>query len=352
MPATLKLWSKSFVEQLTPKASQTNKKSEETNPWDSPNLSNLSNVSPPSPASTHEPITPGATEPLTPSVGGYHHALLGKSPGLGGAQVTASPASPGGAQALPPSLSLQPPSFHAPPAFNMSLPPTKKSQNSTTKPTAESRPPLFRQTTAVPVKDNNSQATAVGPSKGQIHVKLIAARNLNVRSLTARPYVVVVFENNEFVSRDPTGDDAKELKGVATNLSRTSSSNAISALGKAQAQDAARRNASPAPSGASVSSHRSSGSSGSSNGLQLGARMSSTNPVWKHEVSLCASHCHSYRVPRADIDFLALISDVTSEESTIAFNVYDRSEECQTYLGTVQYKPVLIHDHTVDQWFR
>ncbi|KZV64842.1 Pkinase-domain-containing protein [Peniophora sp. CONT] len=202
----------------------------------------------------------------------------------------------------------------------MSLPPTKKSQNLTT----ESRPPLSRQTTAVPVKEKDSQATAAGSSRGQIHVKLIAARGLNVRSLTARPYVVVVFENNEFVSRDPTGDDAKELKGVATNLSRTSSSIAVNALGKAQAQDAARRNASPAPS------HRSSGSSGSSNGLQLGARMSSTNPVWKHEVSF----------------------DVTSEESTIAFNVYDRSDECQTYLGTVQYKPVLIHDHTVDQWFR
>jgi hypothetical protein len=43
---------------------------------------------------------------------------------------------------------------------------------------------------------------------------------------------------------------------------------------------------------------------------------------------------------------------VTSEESTIAFNVYDRSQEEQPYLGTVQYKPILVHDHTVDQWFK
>ena len=61
-----------------------------------------------------------------------------------------------------------------------------------------------------------------GPSRGQIHVKLISARGLNVRSVKARPYVVVQFEQNEFVSRDPTEETDKEIKGVATNLSRNS----------------------------------------------------------------------------------------------------------------------------------
>ena len=47
-----------------------------------------------------------------------------------------------------------------------------------------------------------------------------------------------------------------------------------------------------------------------------------------------------------------LCSDVTSEESAITFNVYDRAVEDLGFLGTVQIKPVLIHDHTVDQWYK
>jgi len=54
--------------------------------------------------------------------------------------------------------------------------------------------------------------------------------------------------------------------------------------------------------------------------------------------------------------FLSLIiisfSDVTSEDSLITFNVYDRSVEDPGFLGTVQIKPVLAHDHTVDEWYK
>lgn len=45
-------------------------------------------------------------------------------------------------------------------------------------------------------------------------------------------------------------------------------------------------------------------------------------------------------------------SDVTSSSSLIAFNVYDRSSPDHGFLGTVQVKPVLIHDHTVDGWYK
>ena len=49
--------------------------------------------------------------------------------------------------------------------------------------------------------------------------------------MQARPYVIVQFEQNEFVSRDPTEETDKEVKGVATStLSRTSSSAALSSL--------------------------------------------------------------------------------------------------------------------------
>ena len=45
-------------------------------------------------------------------------------------------------------------------------------------------------------------------------------------------------------------------------------------------------------------------------------------------------------------------SDVTSEEAIITLNCYDRAVPDQGFLGTVQIKPVLIHDHTVDQWYK
>lgn len=140
--------------------------------------------------------------------------------------------------------------------------------------------------------------SASSSSKGQIHVKLISARGLNTSSINSRPYVVVVFEDNEFVSRDPTDQGDKEVRGVATNLSRTSSSVAISALGAAgskaaaAAQEAASRTRRPSPVSTS-SSHSAksslsvSGVSGSrtpSNGLLR--HRSAHSPVWKHEVSL------------------------------------------------------------------
>ncbi|KAA1466307.1 kinase-like protein [Dentipellis sp. KUC8613] len=178
-----------------------------------------------------------------------------------------------------------------------------------------------------------------GTSKGQIHVKLISARGLNVRSIHSRPYVVVVFEQNEFVSRDPTDETDKEVKGIATNLSRTSSSVAINALGaigsKAAALDAAIRGKS-ASSNSSTSSNSAKSSlsvpkqSGSQTPNGILGRKSAHNPVWKHEVSF----------------------DVTSEDSTIAFNVYDRADNEHGFLGHVQLKPVLVHDHTVDQWYK
>ncbi|KIM90639.1 hypothetical protein PILCRDRAFT_29795, partial [Piloderma croceum F 1598] len=171
-----------------------------------------------------------------------------------------------------------------------------------------------------------STSTA-GPSKGQIHVKLIQARGLNVRSINARPYVVVQFEQNEFVSREPTDETDKEVKGTPTNLSRNGSSSALSALsaiGSRAMPDASKfvRSGGSSPSSSGVSSLAALNN--------LFGRLSAHNPVWKHEVSF----------------------DVTSHESLITFNVYDRNVEDHGFLGTVQIKPALIHDHTVDQWHK
>ncbi|KJA24514.1 hypothetical protein HYPSUDRAFT_122251, partial [Hypholoma sublateritium FD-334 SS-4] len=173
-------------------------------------------------------------------------------------------------------------------------------------------------------------------SKGQLHLKLIQARALNVRSIHAKPYAVVQFEHNEFVSRDPIAESGKEVKGTPTNLSRQASSNAISALGAIGSKAAARRKnskgsteSSPSSSLISAASKALLPASNSANGL-LGGRLSAHNPVWKHEVTF----------------------DVTSEHSLITLNVYDRAVSDQGFLGTVQIKPLLIHDHTVDQWYK
>ncbi|KAF9563708.1 Pkinase-domain-containing protein [Agrocybe pediades] len=177
---------------------------------------------------------------------------------------------------------------------------------------------------------SSSPPPPVATSRGQIHVKLIQARGLNIRSSNARPYVVVQFEQNEFVSRDPIPESDKEVKGTPVNLSRQSSSNAINALG-AIAKRKNSKETSPSSSllaSALARQPPSAQTSGIANGLF--GRLSPHNPVWKHEVSF----------------------DVTSEEASIICNVYDRAVSDQGFLGTVQIKPVLIHDHTVDQWYK
>ncbi|KAG5220793.1 Serine/threonine-protein kinase [Salix suchowensis] len=170
---------------------------------------------------------------------------------------------------------------------------------------------------------SSSGAPQSGSSRGQIHVKLIQARGLNVQSLNARPYVVVQFENNEFVSRDPTEESEKEAKGTATALSRNGSSSALSALGaigSRAAIDVTKRRKSSTNSSpvSSVSSGKSNGTSSNTTNTAavpnhangLFARLSAHNPVWKHEVSL------------------------------------------RRFPGAVQVKPILKHDHTVDEWYK
>lgn len=46
-------------------------------------------------------------------------------------------------------------------------------------------------------------------------------------------------------------------------------------------------------------------------------------------------------------------SDVTSDQSMIILNIYDRRHDPEhCFLGTLQIKPVLLHDHTVDNWYK
>ena len=338
----LKFWPSTPAD-LTPRADPNGR--ERPNPFDQlPSASSPSAASTPPLLSSSTPTT--TLGPLTPTgaLPSYHHQLLGTPHHLLSPSISAAngsdpvphsnpqmPLTPGGASSFAaPTTSL---SLHAP-EFNMQQPPPPKRTQTATKqaqqtplpnPSSSTKPdhklPLSKlQPSGIAksasssssssangspssVSSHHSTANGVpgGPSRGQIHVKLIQARGLNVRSSKARPYVVVQFEQNEFVSRDPTDETDKEVKGVATNLSRNSSSTALSTLpsssnalsalgvinekmnarvsGRSSTSTSAKTSRDHTPS-SSVSSNKSGVSS------LFGTRIQAHNPVWKHEVSL------------------------------------------------------------------
>lgn len=303
--------------------------------------------------SSHSPRSSSnglATPTLTSPAFSIHHHLLGTgSPSLTTANADLTPPGPitplsGAFAARIPTTQI---SLHAP---DFSMRNTKKSPNLSDSMENKSNTPSSSspstRTSSIASTSTAPPHSTGGTSKGQIHVKLISARGLNVTSVRSRPYVVVQFEQNEFVSRDPTDEMDKEVKGTATALSRASSSIALSALSSIGVP---RPPGKPSPGNSppsSLSCNQPSPTNQPSTTQGLFGRLSAHNPVWKHEVSLSVSHHQLIK-----FRFLILSSDVTSEESLVSFNLYDRVAD-HLFLGTVQIKPVLIHDHTVDQWYK
>ncbi|KAG8722808.1 hypothetical protein FRC08_007756 [Ceratobasidium sp. 394] len=210
-------------------------------------------------------------------------------------------------------LSLNPPQF----ALKMAAPPLRRNHSHTPS-----------------VREKDAQAGG-NPSRGQLHVKLIAARGLHVSSPRARPYVVVQFEQSEFVSRDPIAESDAPLRGAPAALSRVNSALNVTATAAAGATSGISRVLAATP-GSSVSSGSSASGPANGNGLltpnpgRLGSTVSAHNPVWKHEVAF----------------------DVTQDNTPITFSVYDREDDNEAFLGMLEMKPVLKHDHTVDQWMK
>ena len=281
------------ADQLTPRPGANGQ--ERANPFDAPGLTPTSTVA--------ASVSAG---PVSPARSGFHqhHLLLSTRPAdltptAGISPPVLSHATSHFAAAIP-SSSL---TLHAPP-FNIMQPPSPIRPRSPLTSTSSSSPHSSRSSASTPptsVSSHSSHPPAQSAvSRGQIHVKLLQGRGLNVRSVKSRPYIVVEFEQNEFISRDPIAESEKEVRGVATTLSRTSSSTALNALGAIQnsrAFDIVKRAKSSANS-----TPRSSVSSGPSalptgmngvNGLASGSSsfggfggMSAYNPVWKHQVSL------------------------------------------------------------------
>lgn len=325
----IKLWPSILADQITPRAYPDGR--ERPNPFEVPSISTSTQSSPSSPSLTS---TNGLATPTLLSPGGsIHHHLLGATPSYNPTTANADLTPPGPITHSSGAFAARIPttqiSLHAP---DFSMRNTKKSANlSDSMENKSNTPSSSSPSTRTSSVASTSTATPhpTGTSKGQIHVKLISARGLNVTSVRSRPYVVVQFEQNEFVSRDPTDEMDKEVKGTATALSRVSSSVALSTLSSIGVpRPPGKASAGNSPS-SSVSCKQPSLINLPSTTHGLFGRLSAHNPVWKHEVSF----------------------DVTSEESLISFNLYDRVAE-HLFLGTVQIKPVLIHDHTVDQWYK
>lgn len=297
----LKLW---HIDQLTPRPSQN--LSSEKNPFD--NQNKPANTPPRSPAGS-----------VNNSISFHHHHLLkdfspssphSRSSSLSISTTTTAgdltPLAPGltpplnshpnFAAALPTtSLSLHAPDFkmkQPPPARN-TIALSSQHQLYTSQAVATSSNSSASSSSSSSSHNNHQQPSA-STARGQLHVKLIQARALNVSSLHSRPHVVIQFENNEFVSREPIDEQEKEARGVA--ISRNNSSTALSALGaiNSRAIEAAKRSKGSAGSSpqSSVSSRTAPAPvlapSHSTNGIF--GRMSAHNPVWKHEVSLSVSH--------------------------------------------------------------
>ncbi|KAG8906474.1 hypothetical protein FRB99_006789 [Tulasnella sp. 403] len=338
----LKLWgpSAAAAEQTTPKA-------EKKNPFEAvshPSASATSQVTQPNSSGSlvraHIPprIETSASSPnlagkgppasgaRTPTTGTlHHHHLLHLPPHPSHLSDSSSPRGIPGLPSVPSATAL--PTTHVTleaAEFHMKPPPLALNATATAVPTVGTTQPAPSSTSSSSSGSNSNGNQSNGAqSRGQLHVKLIQARGLNVKSLHSRPYVVVQFENNEFVSRDPISDKEKEVKGVPQPLSRNNSSSALTSLaasGIARAFEAASRRSGTATPVADKSS----------GGLLFGSSMSPHNPTWKHEVSF----------------------DVTSDQSQLAFNIYDRTQEDAGFLGFLEMRPVLVHDHTVDQWVK
>ncbi|KAK4051080.1 Serine/threonine-protein kinase [Microbotryomycetes sp. JL221] len=229
--------------------------------------------------------------------------------------------------------------------------------------------------------------------KGKLSVKLISARSLSVPSNESRPYVVVTFDQNEFVSREPIHEEGEEALGVPQARGEVSpgaapaaggassrggrvggattpigtNGHAVDSLSSQQSQvdyssglsRSLNQNGSSSSTTSSNASSTSLAPESSTTSVSPGAspmKLDSTdlpptneqlgqqqqqsnmnalfdtcayNPTWKHEV----------------------VFDVMNEKSVIQVQIYDRSVEDEMFLGLTEIKPKLVNGYMIDQWF-
>ncbi|GAA5921780.1 hypothetical protein JCM3775_001817 [Rhodotorula graminis] len=251
--------------------------------------------------------------------------------------------------------------------------------------------------------------TSPNAPKGRLVVKLISARHLSPPSHASRPYVVVTFDQNEFVSREPVHEEGDEAVGIAKP--KPAQLFALQEQGKPEglkpgalpALPAGSPNpgqmateqldpATPAPPYASSLMSKSPSSAlgrsleGYRNGLSpssasasasAGGAESLATPGRSERPSLSPVNTGVWNPnddpttptgagpePQGGIlgvgdDSMAynptwkheVQFDVMNEKSVLQVQIYDRSIEEECFLGQCEIRPKLVNNHTVDQWF-
>ncbi|KAK4684140.1 serine/threonine protein kinase SCH9, partial [Tremellales sp. Uapishka_1] len=173
--------------------------------------------------------------------------------------------------------------------------------------------------------------------RGTLNVKLISARGLAVASATqSHPYVVIQFEQNEFVScpPHPVSSPASVPFTTATaqpvstpGITRTQSGLGMGTISRAFAEAVGRGKGRAQADTSGAMTPRAEEPAGG--GSWLG-KPGPGDPVWKEEVNF----------------------DLTSSNSMVHVTVYDRNKEGEGFLGMLDIKPVLKDGYTLDNWYK
>jgi len=167
----------------------------------------------------------------------------------------------------------------------------------------------------------DEQPASMPSIRGTLNVKLIQARGLNVTTggdADPQPYVVMQFEQNEFVSRTPhpvtNPSHVPFTQSQPQPLGRTASGG-LGSITRAFADAMGRK--------------KDSGNR-TPDAVGFGAKPGPGDPIWKEEVTF----------------------DLTQHTSAILVSVYDRNKAGEGFLGMLQIRPVLKDGYTLDQWYK
>ncbi|WVQ65408.1 uncharacterized protein L199_003584 [Kwoniella botswanensis] len=180
-----------------------------------------------------------------------------------------------------------------------------------------------------------------GGPRGTLNVKVISARGLAVTNQPdgspPQPYVVIQFEQNEYVSCPPhqttshtavpfTQSTPQPL-GAPGNLTRSTSGLGVGAISRAFADAVGRSKTRRDGDGSGAMTPRAEEPSGA--GSWLG-KPGPGDPIWKEEVTF----------------------DLTSNRSALHVSVYDKGRAGEGFLGMLDIKPVLQDGYTLDNWYK
>ncbi|KZF19746.1 Pkinase-domain-containing protein [Xylona heveae TC161] len=161
-------------------------------------------------------------------------------------------------------------------------------------------------------------ASSVGPPKGKLSVLISEARGLRP---SVDPYVVCVFEWNEYISKGPKGEEEEEEEEAL--------------VPSPTKEDPAQGVAIPRPSGGEagrpmpIPSRSRQSSNANLTDYQMGKKKLVTDPKWDHEA----------------------VFDVVGKHSEIEISVYDRANH-EAFLGHVRFCPNLSERASVlENWF-